>query len=186
MNKEDIEKIAMERVRKVDYKNLNEFYNMLDNLDCTNEDKAIFILSRYGVKLNNLNIIKWTDINREKMIIDFENIQLPIDKTFLDIIDKLNNNNETILDSNLTKEKIYNKTMIFCRDNNISRISLSELAKNRIFDLLIDRYGKNNRLVYNDFKEVIDKIYGEKKLSMVALLVKSFEETMDIKVTKAI
>jgi len=186
MNEKDIEKLAMKRVSKVNYKDLNEFYKMLDSLEFGDEDKAIFVLSRYGVKLDKLNSVKWIDIDRENMIIYFENIQLPIDKTFLDVIDKLNNNNETVLDSNLTKEKIYNKTMIVCRDNNIPRISLAELAKNRIFDLLIDRYGKNNRLVYNDFKEVIDKIYGEKKLSMVALLVKSFEETMDIKVTKAI
>jgi len=185
MDEKDIEKLAMERVIKEDYKDLSEFYKILSSLECADEDKAMFLLSRYGIKLDKLNLVKWNDIDRENMLVNFNNSQLPIDKEFLKIIDKLENDNETILNPNLTKEKVYTKTIMICKNNNIPRISFGELFRNRTFDLLVDRYKKNNRLSYNDFKDIIKAMYGEKKLS-IPLLIKRFEVTMDIEVIKAI
>lgn len=191
MNEKDIEKfkesaMRSERVWKVNYTKLDEFYKMLDRLECANEDKTILVLSRYGIKPSDINLIKWSSINRNDMVIEFNDVKLPIDERILKVIDKLKSDNETILNSRLTIEKIYTRAMIVSRNNSIPRISLQDLVENRAFDLLIEKYNKNNKLIPDDFKEVVDKIYRKKKITVVSSLIKSFENTMNIKVTRVV
>jgi len=78
---------------KIEYQSLNEFYKMIDNFKCSDVDKMILVLTRYGVSGKDISSIKWNDIDKGKMTIKISNINLPIDSNFLHYLDRAYNCN---------------------------------------------------------------------------------------------
>lgn len=79
-------------MKKQSYQTLPEFYKFIDGLKCSDIDKMMLILLRYGVKLNLLPDIKDSDIDKEEMKLRVYTqkyvLNYPIDKKFLKWVKK--------------------------------------------------------------------------------------------------
>lgn len=84
---------------KESYRTLQEFYDFILGLNCSDVDRAMITLLRYGVKIDDVGKIKWEDVDRENKTLkinhmdeeNFDNnyiIELPIDNLFIMMIDK--------------------------------------------------------------------------------------------------
>jgi integrase len=78
------------------YMELNNFYEFILDLDCTDVDRAMLTLLRYGVKVEDVGKVRWEDIDaKEKSLrikhedeeINYE-LELPIDNLFMMMINK--------------------------------------------------------------------------------------------------
>lgn len=137
---------------KKSYQTLQEFYEFISELECTDVDRAMFTLLRYGVKVDDVGTVKWEDIDRKNKVINIYKeetlLQLPIDSIFLMIIDKAKSCETRIsgkrqinyLDfgyivkafegvgwQHMSSDKVYNRAGEITRKNRISRISVPEL-----------------------------------------------------------
>lgn len=81
------------------YIELQKFHDFVFDLNCSDVDRALLTLLRYGVKVGDVGKVKWEDIDAERKIlrinhIDEDNeennsiLELPIDHWFLMIIEK--------------------------------------------------------------------------------------------------
>ena len=74
------------------YLKLDDFYNFLNTLKGSVNEKMILILARYGVKFKDMPSIRWEDVNREDMsLMVFSKgkyLNLPIDDRFIEYVDK--------------------------------------------------------------------------------------------------
>lgn len=84
--------VADEDTEKESFQTLDEFYKFLEELKCSDVDKMMLVLLRYGVKLNYVNNIKWTDVDREEMKLHVNTpkylLKFPIDYKFLEYVDR--------------------------------------------------------------------------------------------------
>ena len=85
-----------DEAKKQQYKTLQEFNEFIYGLDCTDVDRAMLTLLRYGVPIDNVGTIKWEDVDREKKILNVYSeekglLELPIDNSFIRFIDSAKN-----------------------------------------------------------------------------------------------
>lgn len=84
--------VVDEELEKETYQTKNEFYEFLEELKCSDVDKMLLVLLRYGVKLNYANEMKWTHIDRDEMKLHVNTpkylLKLPIDNRFLEHADR--------------------------------------------------------------------------------------------------
>jgi hypothetical protein len=82
-------------MKKQSYQTLDEFYKFIDDLKCSDVDKMMLILLRYGVKLNLISDVKKSDIDEKEMRLSVYTsryvLSYPIDKMFLKWVKKSNN-----------------------------------------------------------------------------------------------
>ena len=64
---EDLFKISARAIKSI-YTRLDEFYKYIDTLICTDIDRMMFTLIRYGVAAKEIPYIRWDDLDKEKMI----------------------------------------------------------------------------------------------------------------------
>ncbi|MCI1622750.1 MAG: hypothetical protein LKH93_11095, partial [Clostridium beijerinckii] len=70
------------------YIKLNTFFKLVDYLECSNIDKMLLVLARYGVNTQKIGNVRWEDVDSKNMVLNLNsNIQLPIDEKFLEYLD---------------------------------------------------------------------------------------------------
>jgi hypothetical protein len=85
-----------DEAKKQQYKTLQEFNEFIYGLDCTDVDRAMLTLLRYGVPIDNVGTMRWKDVDRENKILNVYSedkglLKLPIDNSFIRFIDSAKN-----------------------------------------------------------------------------------------------
>ncbi|WP_017212204.1 HNH endonuclease [Clostridium beijerinckii] len=84
-----------ERAFKEQYIEKDEFVNFVYGLECSDVDRAMLTLLRYGVKKDEVGKVKWTDINVDGKFLGIQRgdkeLKLPIDGIFMMMMDKAKN-----------------------------------------------------------------------------------------------
>ncbi|AQS04003.1 hypothetical protein [Clostridium beijerinckii] len=182
------------------YKALQEFYEFILELNCSDVDRAMLTLLRYGVKIDDVGTVRWEDVDRESKVIkvfrgDIE-LKLPIDNLFIMIINQAKacdryapgqkmveyvdygyiiKATPTVSWKSIDKLSVYNKVGVISRNNKIQRISVPELNMNRRYDLLfniLNNYGKVTKL---DIERVIEVLGDELTVMKAMSLRQNFE-----------
>lgn len=78
---------------KLSYMKLDEFYGFLETLQCSDIDKIMLVLARYGVKIKDMPNLRWEDVDRDckTLTISYKYnnpILLPVDDRFIEYVDK--------------------------------------------------------------------------------------------------
>ncbi|WP_252241575.1 hypothetical protein [Clostridium sp. ZBS18] len=179
----------------VEYQSLNEFYNMIDNLKCSDVDKMLLVLARYGVSNIDVSNIQWNDVDKYNMVIKFGKLNLPIDNKFLYYLDRAYNCNSydyktstieyidygyIIKVSNKSDKKQLNNNTISTRihttykNNGIKRVSITNLNVYRQFDLLFDILKVKGKITYEDVRNVLSIFYEKHSLNKEQYLKERF------------
>lgn len=176
IDKTEIMKNRAEIVKRK-YITLREFFKLLNNLKCSDIDKMLLVLARYGVKSQSVGTIKWNQVDRDNMILNLENnAKLPIDDRFLTYLDRaykcemydyktstlnyvdygyiLKVSDKTDSDK-LGRDTIYTRVNAIFRNNGMQKISLTDLYHSRQYDFLFDILRKNKDVTYNDVRNVL-------------------------------
>jgi integrase len=197
---------------KESYQTLQEFYDFILGLDCTDVDRMMFTLLRYGVSVTDVGTVKWEDVDRENKVLNIHKEdgikQLPIDNMFILFVDKakschtyVTNRNskseEDYLDfgyivkphasaiwQHMSDKEVYNKAGRISKTNKILRISVPELNSNRKYDLLFDRLDKNGKITNYDIEEILLMFDGISSNQRSVSLKRDFEAISGIKVER--
>jgi len=202
---EDIDKTGLfdmsSEAKKQMYKTLQEFYEFIFGLNCSDVDRALLTLLRYGVPIDNVGTVRWEDVDRENKILniyreDEELLKLPIDNLFIMIIDNAKKCNEyspgqkkvvyvdygyiikatpTVKWKHISAEDVYNKIGNLSKANRINRISVPNLNISRKFDLLFEIYKKNGVVTNIDIEEVIMRVDGKSSVSKNTRVKRDFQ-----------
>jgi len=195
-----------ELAKKESYQSLQKFYNFIAGLNCTNVDKAMITLLRYGATVDNVGTIKWEDIDRYNMILNIYTedkvLRLPIDNLFIERMDmakmcttrvttKLE---QTYIDCGyivktvdiskwitIPSGKVYNLISEISKRNQINRISVPDLRNSRKYDILLEIYEENNEVSNYDVDEVLIMFDGYSSSIKRNTLKMEFELVTDIK-----
>ena len=203
----DIGKILVRKTKGINtrHETLQDFYNLVLDLNCSDVDKMILVLLRYGVDINDIGFIKWEDIDKENKILNIKNrnLQFPIDNIFLIMLDKAKECNlfmsgqkrvvyidygyvikatATVKWKVISGNACHNKIGELSRRNNIKKLSVCELNKCRRHDLLLKKHYDKNTVTINDLKDVISIFEETITPSKVDSLKKNFELVTRIKV----
>lgn len=194
-------------ITKSTYMDLSEFYNFANSLKCSDVDRMVLVLLRYGVKIDKIGEIKQTDIDEHVMVLnvktDVSNLKLPIDSMFLEFARRAEmctgydyerfsleytDNGYIIKPSNradsetMSVNTIYNKLNSISKLSGIPRIRVADFGKARKYDLLFDKYETNGKINMNDIEDVLLTIDGLSTKQRVQGLKLNFEAVSDIKV----
>ena len=159
------------------YQTLDEFYDWLKELKCSNVDKALITLVRYGVEIKETVKLQFKDINKEEKTIIIRNNNdvkfLPIDDRFIEVMEKskycseydktsyVQDNDYIVKQTRKGRSErpeinsIRNRFNIISVSNGIARINPTMLKDNRAYDLLLEIAKKNGELITKDFKKVV-------------------------------
>lgn len=84
-----------EMVFKEQYIEISDFINFIYDLECSDVDRAMLTLLRYGVKIEEVGKVKWDDISADGKFLriqrDERDLELPIDGIFMMMMDKAKN-----------------------------------------------------------------------------------------------
>lgn len=183
----------------IKYKTLDEFYEMIEKMKCSDIDKILLLLARYGVLGKggeDIINLKWQDIDLENMIIHIgNNIKLPIDDRFLLYLERAKKcesyeyKTSTLKyidygyvlkvsdksDNNTTNvNTLYTRGKAIFNNNGMDRIPFSYLVDWRMFDLLFDILKEKDEITYEDIKKVITTIKGKSTISQEQYLKERF------------
>ena len=183
-----------EKMAKNYYQTLDEFYDWLKELKCSNVDKALITLVRYGVEIKETVKLQFKDINKEEKTIVIRNNNdvkfLPIDDRFIEVMEKSKYCSEYdktsyVQDSNYIVKQtrkgrserpeinsIRNRFNIISVSNGIARINPTMLKDNREYDLLLEIAEQNGQLITKDFKDII-QIFNYKNITESSIVNKS-------------
>ena len=183
-----------EKMAKNYYQTLDEFYDWLKKLKCSNVDKALITLVRYGVEIKETVKLQFKDINKEERTIVIRNNNdvkfLPIDDRFIEVMEKSKYCSEYdktsyVQDSNYIVKQtrkgrserpeinsIRNRFNIISVSNGIARINPTMLKDNREYDLLLEIAEQNGQLITKDFKDII-QIFNYKNITESSIVNKS-------------
>ena len=183
-----------EKMAKNYYQTLDEFYDWLEKLECSNVDKALITLVRYGVEIKETVKLQFKDINKEEKTIVIRNNNdvkfLPIDDRFIEVMEKSKYCSEYdktsyVQDSNYIVKQtrkgrserpeinsIRNRFNIISVSNGIARINPTMLKDNREYDLLLEIAEQNGQLITKDFKDII-QIFNYKNITESSIVNKS-------------
>jgi integrase len=198
----DINYIVKNKSKEVNnpYQDLQMFYDLILGLNCSEVDKAMLVLLRYGVTVDDIGYVKWEDIDRENMLIKISNenkkLKLPIDNLFIMVINQAKACNiykpsqktveyvdfgyiikatPTVKWKSIPPRNIYNKVGELSRRNNIERISVADLNMARSFDILLKKYYSEKIVNIEDLKNIIIMFDGELTQGKLSILRKNFE-----------
>lgn len=80
---------------KEQYIEISDFINFIYDLDCSDVDRAMLTLLRYGVKIEEVGKVKWDDISVDGKFLRIQHedrdLELPIDGIFMMMMDKAKN-----------------------------------------------------------------------------------------------
>lgn len=80
---------------KEQYIEISDFINFIYDLDCSDVDRAMLTLLRYGVDIDDVGKVKWDDISADgkflKVKHEDKDLELPIDGIFMMMMDKAKN-----------------------------------------------------------------------------------------------
>ncbi|NFT92023.1 hypothetical protein FDF86_06280 [Clostridium botulinum] len=197
----DISKILcnFKPISVIRYKTLDEFFEMVEGLKCSDIDKMILVLGRYnivGKHGSNLLNLKWTDIDKDNMIVNIGNdIKVPIDERFLIYLEKAYRCESygyqtTVLryvdygyvikvsDKSESQTVKYNtlstRMNSLFKNNNMIRISFAEMSTWRKFDFLLEILRKKGEVTYDDIKSVVIMLDGKNTMSRAQYLKERF------------
>lgn len=167
------------------YQTIQEFYDFILGLNCSDVDRAMLTLLRYGVKIDYVGKVKWEDIDRENKILNVYQednlLQLPIDNLFIMMMNQARacdryapgqkmveyvdygyiiKATPTVAWEAIPAENVYNKIGQISRANQITRISVPELNLNRKYDMLFNILNQCGKVEKSDIERVI-VIFGE-------------------------
>lgn len=178
------------------YLELQKFYEFILELNCSDVDRAMLTLLRYGVKIDDVGKVKWEDIDKEKKVIiilkDDKEIKLPIDNLFIMMMNQAKacdryapgqkmveyvdygyviKATPTVSWQDIPPENVYNKVGVISRNNKIQRISVPDLNSARKYDLLFDILNNYGKITKIDIERVID-VFGEELNAMKVIKLK--------------
>ncbi len=184
---------------EINYKTLDEFYKMIEDLKCSDIDKMLLVLARYGItgkELSLLRELKWEQIDKENMIVDIgDNIKLRIDNRFVSYLERAYKCEEyeyqtsiikyvdygyVIKVSDKSEEHVikYNtlntRSYSIYKNNSIPRISFGDLVTWRMFDLLFEILEDKGEVTYDDIKNVITILKGNSTMAKAQYLKERF------------
>lgn len=170
----------------VQYKTLDEFYEILEELKCSDIDKMMLVLARYGIsgqKLVYMCNLKWKQIDKDNMIVNIgDSIKLPIDERFITYLERAYKCKEydyktstlkyidygyVIKVSDKSEEHISNintlvtRTYSLFKNSGMPRIAFGELTTWRKFDLLFEILNQKGEVTYDDVKNVLVTLEGK-------------------------
>lgn len=191
------------------YQNLQEFYDLLPTLDCTDVDRALITLLRYGVPIGKIGTIKWENIDKENNILNVHAknsiIKLPIDNNFITIIDNAKECTSRIVNTkeyeyidcyyiiktintskwvNIKPGDAYNKIGRISSKSNVERISVPDLKNDRKYDLLFKKQKEYGTVTNDHVEEVLKLIEGSSTYMKTRDLKEKFESISDIEVLR--
>ncbi len=174
----------------IGYKTLDEFFEMIEGLKCSDVDKMILVLGRYNIVGKHgsyLLNLKWIDIDKDNMIVNIENnIKVPIDERFLIYLEKAYRCESYEYQTTVLKyidygyvikvsDKSESQTVKYntlstrinslFKNNNMVRISFAEMGTWRKFDFLLDILKKKGEVTYDDVKNVVIMLDGKNTTS---------------------
>lgn len=80
---------------KEQYIEISDFINFIYDLECSDVDRAMLTLLRYGVTIDEVGKIKWEDISADGKFLrvkhETKDLELPIDGIFMMMMDKAKN-----------------------------------------------------------------------------------------------
>ena len=183
-----------EKMAKNYYQTLDEFYDWLKELKCSNVDKALITLVRYGVEIKETVKLQFKDINKEEKTIVIRNNNdvkfLPIDDRFIEVMEKskycseydktsyIQDNDYIVKQTQKGRSErpeinsIRNRFNIISVSNGIARINPTMLKDNREYDLLLEIAEQNGQLITKDFKDII-QIFNYKNITESSIVNKS-------------
>lgn len=183
-----------EKMAKNYYQTLDEFYNWLKELKCSNVDKALITLVRYGVEIKETVKLQFKDINKEEKTIVIRNNNdvkfLPVDDRFIEVMEKskycseydktsyVQDNDYIVKQTRKGRSErpeinsIRNRFNIISVSNGIARINPTMLKDNREYDLLLEIAEQNGQLITKDFKDII-QIFNYKNITESSIVNKS-------------
>ena len=183
-----------EKMAKNYYQTLDEFYDWLKELKCSNVDKALITLVRYGVEIKETVKLQFKDINKEEKTIVIKNNNdikfLPIDDRFIEVMEKskycseydktsyVQDNDYIVKQTRKGRSErpeinsIRNRFNIISVSNGIARINPTMLKDNREYDLLLEIAEQNGQLITKDFKDII-QIFNYKNITESSIVNKS-------------
>ena len=183
-----------EKMAKNYYQTLDEFYDWLKELKCSNVDKALITLVRYGVEIKETVKLQFKDINKEEKTIVIRNNNdvkfLPIDDRFIEVMEKskycseydktsyVQDNDYIVKQTQKGRSErpeinsIRNRFNIISVSNGIARINPTMLKDNREYDLLLEIAEQNGQLITKDFKDII-QIFNYKNITESSIVNKS-------------
>lgn len=143
---------------KEKYKTLDEFYEWLDgDLSADDNMKLVLVLIRYGVPIKEISSVEWEDLDRENMMLNVivrdKLLQLPVDKEFVNRINKAKKCDSNFLDKEykdigfmikslrekqLSTSGVYSLILKISEESKIDRIDVGFLGKNRRIDLIME------------------------------------------------
>lgn len=181
----------------IKYQTLDKFYMVIKNLRCSDIDKMILILARYGVNTQDIGSIKWNQVNKNNMILKLnDKVGLSIDERFVKYLDrayqcnsydyktsilnyidkgyiiKVSDKTET---DTLNRDSLYTRVHALSKNNGLAKISLRELNSYRQYDLLFDILKQKGKFNYNDVKEILIVLYGSSTKNKAQYLKERFE-----------
>lgn len=182
---------------KIKYQSLGEFYEIIKNLKCSDVDKMILVLARYGVNTQDIVNIKWKQVSKDKLVLKLnDRIELPIDKRFIEYLDRaykctsydyktstlnyidkgyiIKVSDKTELDV-LNRDSLYTRVKALSNNNGLARISLRELNSYRQYDLLFYIIKQKGEVKYDDVREVLKVLYGNSTKNKDQYLKERFE-----------
>ena len=195
----NINSVALEN----QYIELNYFYNSIIAFDCSDIDRMLLILLRYGVPINQAMDVKWEDVDRDDMVLNIINkkselLRLPIDSLFLMFVDKAkicscyNGKkfyeyiDEGYIIKKHTKEKgsnLYTKLNRIAKNNGLRNISTQSLNDSRIYDLISEKIDKNTMTIKReDIKHVVNRLYGTHCPAKITTFSKRINSIFKVKV----
>ena len=183
-----------EKMAKNYYQTLDEFYDWLKELKCSNVDKALITLVRYGVEIKETVKLQFKDINKEEKTIVIRNNNdvkfLPIDDRFIEVMEKskycseydktsyVQDNDYIVKQTRKGRSErpeinsIRNRFNMISVSNGIARINPTMLKDNREYDLLLEIAEQNGQLITKDFKDII-QIFNYKNITESSIVNKS-------------
>lgn len=191
---------------KSTYIPLDEFYSFIKKLDCSNVDKALLTLLRYGVTMKEVLTVEFSNVDTVKKVLLIEDEkdntikELPIDDRFIEVVELSKRceeygNTQYIEGSNFIvkptkKSKTLNENSLRTRlntiatNNNILRPSINNLNKSAKFDMLLRIERENNSLTTSDICYVLNVYDGNYNANKMHNLLVAFEEVFQDKEIK--
>lgn len=196
---------------KQSYSTLTKFYDFIDSLICSDVDKMILVLLRYGVKIGVIPTLRWIDVDEENMTLriysEKYDLNYPIDVRFLDRFNKclecevfsykaegidinttysdagyiIKNTNRSD-GATLNINSLYNRVNTISRNNKIPRIKSGHLNKSRKYDFLFQAYRKFGEVDAEDIRVVTEKFDGNTTATKVSDLKNNFELISNVNV----
>lgn len=203
---------AEELILKLGYLSIDSFYTMIDTLnDCSDVERLIIALARYGVPVKFISKIKLEDLNIQSEILNVLDktntiINYVVDKKFINLVSKAQLcdsrkykncrlvkylNEESYLikhQENSSNEKMCDNTIYSrvreIRENNDEddKIRFPYLNYLRLLDMMYDKYYLDGEVTNKDCEAILEKFGKSSKTASYLRLARLFTKISGIEV----